>query len=217
MSQLLERPEDLQAFNVLAACGGFSYGDVLGGGGGWAKSVLFAPHLREAFQKFFAAQTLTLGVCNGCQTLAGLAQLIPDAHDWPMFVQNDSQRFEARTSLVQIASDTRSPWLSEMAGSVLPVALAHGEGRAECGATLPANVALRYVDNHHRVTEDYPANPNGSPNGIAGVTAAQGRVVALMPHPERVIRAVHNSWVDPSWGEDGPWMRLFRNARVALG
>jgi len=223
MSQLLQAPEQLAQFNVLAACGGFSYGDVLGGGGGWAKSILFAPRLRDAFAGYFARSTLTLGVCNGCQMLAGLAELIPQAEDWPMFVQNSSQRFEARTSLVQIASDTTSPWLSGMAGSVLPVALAHGEGRAEyrqaSGAVTKATpgAVLRYVDNHHQVTQSYPANPNGSPAGVAGVSAADGRVIALMPHPERVVRSVQNSWVDESWGEDGPWLRLFRNARVALG
>ena len=223
MSQLLDAPEQLARFNVLAACGGFSYGDVLGGGGGWAKSILFAPQLRAAFQDYFQRSTLTLGVCNGCQMLAGLAELIPQAEGWPMFVQNRSQRFEARTSLVQIADDSTSPWFSGMAGSVLPVALAHGEGRAEYRShggvesqTTPAAV-LRYVDNHHQVTQSYPQNPNGSPAGVAGVAAADGRVIALMPHPERVFRSVQNSWVDEHWGDDGPWLRLFRNARVALG
>ena len=217
MSQLIAAPAQLAQFNVLAVCGGFSYGDVLGAGGGWAKSILFEAQLRDAFATFFARTTLTLGVCNGCQMLANIAELIPQAQDWPRFVQNRSQRFEARTTLVQIPRDVESPWLNAMAGSVLPVALAHGEGRAECAQDPPRSVALRYVDNHHRVTETYPANPNGSPAGIAGVSAANGRVLAVMPHPERVFRRVQNSWADESWGEDGPWLRLFRNARVELG
>jgi phosphoribosylformylglycinamidine synthase len=223
MSDLLERRRTLDEFRVLVACGGFSYGDVLGGGGGWAKSILYHPEIRDAFSAFFAADTLSLGVCNGCQMFAQLKELIPGAANWPRFVRNRSEQFEARTSLVRINS-VRSPWLEQMAGSVLSIAVAHGEGRAEFASaanlaslTAANNVALQFVDNHMRVAGTYPANPNGSVDGIAGVVSADGRVFALMPHPERVFRTVNNSWHPGDWGEDGPWVRLFRNARVALG
>jgi phosphoribosylformylglycinamidine synthase len=223
MSDLLSGSTTLAEFPVLAACGGFSYGDVLGGGGGWAKSILFHEQIREQFQAFFAADTLTLGVCNGCQMLANLSALIPGAGHWPRFVRNRSEQFEARSSLVRVEGDA-TPWLEGMSGSVIPIALAHGEGRAEFADDADQDrlrssdaVVLRYVDNAHRTTLHYPANPNGSPEGLAGVIGAEGRVLAMMPHPERVYRAVQNSWSDPAWGEDGPWLRLFRNARVALG
>ncbi len=223
MSDLLERRRTLEEFRVLVACGGFSYGDVLGGGGGWAKSILYHPEIRDAFSAFFAADTLSLGVCNGCQMFAQLKALIPGAADWPRFVRNRSEQFEARTSLVRV-NPVASPWLAGMAGSVLPIAVAHGEGRAEfdSAADLPSltagnGIALQFVDNHVRVANTYPANPNGSVDGVAGVISRDGRVFALMPHPERVFRAVNNSWHPDAWGEDGPWVRLFRNARVALG
>ena len=223
MTDLLSGARNLLDFPVLAACGGFSYGDVLGGGGGWAKSILHHAAVRDAFAAFFAADRLVLGVCNGCQMLAQLKGLIPGAAPWPRFVRNRSEQFEGRTVLVYI-NDCGSPWLDGMVGSVLPVPVAHGEGRAEFDnaegfARLQAAnaVAAQYVDNHHRVTETYPANPNGAVQGLAGLTAAAGRVLTLMPHPERVFRTCQNSWVDPSWGEDGPWLRLFRNARRALG
>ena len=214
MSDLITRPDRLDEYSILVACGGFSYGDVLGGGGGWAKSILFDGRVRSAFERFFARDTLALGVCNGCQMFAQLRELVPGAEGWPRFVTNASQQFEGRTCLVQIEGE--SPWYSGMQGSVLPVAVAHGEGYAELQEGREPDVALRYVDNHHRVTEHYPENPNGSPQGIAGLTAADGRVLIMMPHPERVFRASQNAWQDPAWGEDGPWMRLFRNARVAL-
>ena len=223
MTELLSGAVNLLDFPVLAACGGFSYGDVLGGGGGWAKSILYHEAVRDAFAAFFAADRLVLGVCNGCQMLAQLKTLIPDAAPWPRFVYNRSEQFEGRTVLVRI-NDCASPWLDGMAGSVLPVPVAHGEGRAEFDdaegfARLQAAnaVAAQYVDNRHLVTETYPANPNGTVQGLAGLTAAKGRVLSLMPHPERVFRTCQNSWADPSWGEDGPWLRLFRNARRACG
>ena len=223
MSDVLEGRRALDEFNVLVACGGFSYGDVLGGGGGWAKSILYHARVRDAFAEFFAADTLALGVCNGCQMFAQLKDLIPGAAQWPRFVRNRSEQFEGRSSLVRINA-VASPWLAGMAGSVLPIAVAHGEGRAEFDAPADAaalhrdrRVALQFVDGDHRVAERYPANPNGSLDGIAGVVNANGHVLALMPHPERVFRAVNNSWRPDEWGEDGPWVRLFRNARVALG
>ena len=216
MSDLLANPQALDDYGALVACGGFSYGDVLGGGGGWAKSILFDDPLRMAFERFFVRDTLALGVCNGCQMFAQLKTLVPGAANWPRFVTNASQQFEGRTSLVRIES-SNSPWLSDMSGSVLPVAVAHGEGFAEVTAGTPQDTVLRYVDNHHQVTQTYPANPNGSPDGIAGLTAAEGRVLIMMPHPERVFRASQNAWCDPAWTEDGPWLRMFRNARVQLG
>ena len=222
MSDLFADPDLLARFQALAACGGFSYGDVLGGGGGWAKSILFEPRLRDAFAAYFARDTLTLGVCNGCQMLAELKALVPGAELWPRFVGNRSERFEARTVQVRI-NDVASPWLDGMAGALLPVPVAHGEGRAEFddgaafGDLVAANaVALQYTDANGTPTERYPRNPSGSVEGLAGVTGASGRALILMPHPERVFRAVQNSWRDGSWGEDGPWLRLFRNARAAL-
>ena len=224
MSDLFANPDALAGFRVLAACGGFSYGDVLGGGGGWAKSILFAAPLRAAFVAFFARpDTLALGVCNGCQMFAALRELIPEASGWPRWVRNRSERFEARTVLVA-ARAGNSPWLAGMDGALLPVPVAHGEGRPDFDrggsfARLAAagQVALQYAQPSGAPAERYPANPNGAEQGLAGVTAAGGRVLATMPHPERVFRAVQNSWMAPGWGEDGPWLRLFRNARVAVG
>ena len=223
MTDLFANPELLRDFQALAACGGFSYGDVLGGGGGWAKSILFAPNVRDAFANFFERDTLALGVCNGCQMFTGIKELIPDSAHWPRFVGNRSERFEARTVLVRVA-ETDSPWLTGMAGALLPVPVAHGEGRAEFDANDgladlfdQQAVALQYADADGAPTDRYPLNPNGAEQGLAGIVAANGRVLATMPHPERVFRAVQNSWQHESWGEDGPWLRLFRNARVALG
>jgi phosphoribosylformylglycinamidine synthase len=223
MSDLLSGATTLAEFPVLAACGGFSYGDVLGGGGGWAKSILFHEAIREQFLAFFAADTLTLGVCNGCQMLANLSELIPGAGHWPRFVRNRSEQFEARSGLVRVEGGA-TPWLEGMSGSVMPIVLAHGEGRAEFADDLDQDrlramdsVVLRYVDNTYQTASSYPANANGSPEGLAAISAADGRVLAMMPHPERVYRAIQNSWRDPAWQEDGPWLRLFRNARVALG
>ena len=176
--------------------------------------------MRDQFAAFFAADTLALGICNGCQMLSQLHSLIPEADHWPVFVRNRSEQFEGRTVLVQV-QDNASPWLTGMAGSVMPVAVAHGEGRPEFRGTNSAEqaapqVALRYVDANHAVAQRYPDNPNGAPQGIAGLTAAQGRVLTMMPHPERVYRSIQNVWQHPDWQEDGPWLRLFRNARSWL-
>jgi phosphoribosylformylglycinamidine synthase len=218
MSDLLEGRAGLQGFRGLVACGGFSYGDVLGAGEGWAKSILFHPRARDAFQAFFhRADTFALGVCNGCQMLSNLHELIPGADHWPRFVRNRSEQFEARFVLTEVMPSP-SILLHGMAGSRIPVAVAHGEGRAEFRdpdhlAAAAAAVSLRYVENDGGVAERYPANPNGSPQGITGLTSADGRVTIMMPHPERVFRTVQNSWHPDGWGEDAPWMRLFRNAR----
>jgi phosphoribosylformylglycinamidine synthase len=225
MSDVLNGDVQISQFPALVACGGFSYGDVLGGGGGWAKSILFHDSVRESFADFFARDRLALGVCNGCQMMAALEDIIPGSGHWPRFVRNRSEQFEGRTVLVRI-NDSCSPWLNGMSGSVVPVAVAHGEGRAEFASeeqrrkfwrVQTPNVCLQYVDNHHAVTEHYPANPNGADRGLAGISAAEGRVLIMMPHPERVFRSYQNAWRDSAWGEDGPWLRLFRNARVALG
>ncbi|EAX4683664.1 phosphoribosylformylglycinamidine synthase, partial [Salmonella enterica] len=224
MSDLLGGRIGLGNFHALVACGGFSYGDVLGAGEGWAKSILFNHRVRDEFETFFhRPQTLALGVCNGCQMMSNLRELIPGSELWPRFVRNHSDRFEARFSLVEV---TQSPslLLQGMVGSQMPIAVSHGEGRVEVRddahlAALESKglVALRYVDNFGKVTETYPANPNGSPNGITAVTTENGRVTIMMPHPERVFRTVANSWHPENWGEDSPWMRIFRNARKQLG
>ncbi|MHA1102311.1 phosphoribosylformylglycinamidine synthase [Kosakonia cowanii] len=224
MSDLLAGRSGLDNVHALVACGGFSYGDVLGAGEGWAKSILFNERVRDEFETFFhRPQTLALGVCNGCQMMSNLRELIPGSELWPRFVRNHSDRFEARFSLVEV---TQSPslLLNGMVGSHMPIAVSHGEGRVEVRdaaqlAQLESKglVALRYVDNSGSVTERYPANPNGSPNGITAVTSESGRVTIMMPHPERVFRTVANSWHPENWGEDSPWMRIFRNARKQLG
>ncbi len=222
MTDLIERRGTLSGFNGLVACGGFSYGDVLGAGEGWAKSILFNARVRALFEAWFAeASRFTLGVCNGCQMLAALAELIPGTAHWPRFRRNRSEQFEGRLSLVEVVG-TNSPFFAGMAGSVLPIAVAHGEGRAQFAsaadeAAANARVALRYVDNRGRVATTYPANPNGSPLGAAGFTSDDGRVTILMPHPERVYRTVQNSWHPATAGEDSGWMRIFRNARVWVG
>lgn len=224
MSDILSGRIKLEEFQSLVACGGFSYGDVLGAGEGWAKSILFNDNAREQFQRFFErGDTLSLGVCNGCQMMSNLRDLIPGADLWPRFVRNHSERFEARFSLVQV-QESPSAFFAGMAGSVMPIAVSHGEGRVEVRdaahlSALQASglVGLRFVDNRGQVTEQYPANPNGSPDGITAVTTTDGRATIMMPHPERVFRTVANSWHPDNWGEDGAWMRMFRNARVRLG
>lgn len=224
MSDILEGRVSLETFKGLVACGGFSYGDVLGAGGGWAKSILFNPRAREQFSAFFERDdSFSLGVCNGCQMLAQLKDLIPGAEAWPRFVRNESEQFEARVSMVQV-EESPSILLAGMEGSRLPIAVAHGEGRAEFRDSAhlrslqgSGQVALRFLDNHGQVTTRYPANPNGSPSGITGLTTPDGRVTIMMPHPERVVRAVTNSWRPAEWTKDGAWMRLFRNARTWLG
>ncbi|MCG7591132.1 MULTISPECIES: phosphoribosylformylglycinamidine synthase [Halomonadaceae] len=224
MSDILEGRVSLEEFKGLVACGGFSYGDVLGAGGGWAKSVLFNERAREQFEAFFTRDdSFSLGVCNGCQMLSQLKTLIPGAESWPDFVRNESEQFEARVSMVRVEKSP-SILLAGMEGSKLPIAVAHGEGRAEFRDTAhlrsmqsSSQIALRYIDNYGQVTTRYPANPNGSPSGITGLTTPDGRVTIMMPHPERVTRAVTNSWRPAEWTDDGAWLRLFRNARVWLG
>jgi phosphoribosylformylglycinamidine synthase len=221
MTDLIAGRVTLERFRGLVACGGFSYGDVLGAGEGWAKSILFNPALREQFAAFFARpDTFSLGVCNGCQMMSALRPLVPGAEHWPRFVRNRSEQFEGRVALVEVLP-TPSIFHRGMEGSVLPIAVAHGEGRAEFADAEAERrcldsglVSLRWVDNHGRVATAYPANPNGSPAGITGLTTADGRATILMPHPERVFRTVQNSWHPADWGEDGGWMRMFRNARV---
>ncbi len=221
MSDILAGRVDLAEFKGLVACGGFSYGDVLGAGEGWAKSILFNARARDAFQAYFERKdNFALGVCNGCQMMSNLHELIPGSEAWPHFVRNRSEQFEARVAMVQV-QESPSIFLRGMAGSRLPIAIAHGEGHAEfeseealLEADLSGCVALRFVDNHGKVTERYPANPNGSPRGITGLSSRDGRVTIMMPHPERVFRAVQNSWHPDEWREDGGWLRMFRNARV---
>jgi phosphoribosylformylglycinamidine synthase len=223
MSDLVSKRKQLSDFKGLVACGGFSYGDVLGAGEGWAKSVLYNNYLRDMFAEYFAnTNTFSLGVCNGCQMLSNLKTLIPGAEHWAHFVQNKSARFEARAAMVEI-QESPSVFFQGMQGSRMPIAVSHGEGRAEFSQSNQlANleqlklVSMRFVDNYGKVSEQYPANPNGSVNGITGLTSTDGRATIMMPHPERVFRAVTNSWRDPSWQEDSPWMRMFRNARVFL-
>ncbi|MGJ8689658.1 MAG: phosphoribosylformylglycinamidine synthase [Gammaproteobacteria bacterium] len=224
MTDLLSGRVSLDKFNALVACGGFSYGDVLGAGGGWAKTILHNDKMRAAFAQFFEREsTVSLGVCNGCQMLSLLHELIPGAEHWPRFVRNESEQFEGRTSLVTVAKSA-SVFLQGMEGSRFPIAVAHGEGRAEFRSDVDQKramesqlLALNYVDNYGQATERYPQNPNGSPMGIAGMCSSDGRVTIMMPHPERVTRAVQNSYSPKDWQEDAPSLRMFRNARVWLG
>ena len=224
MTDLIAGRRELGSFQGLVACGGFSYGDVLGAGEGWAKSILFNAALREQFSGFFARpDTFSLGVCNGCQMMSALASIIPGTAHWPRFVRNRSEQFEGRLSLVEILP-TPSLMFAGMSGSVLPIAVSHGEGRAEfaglaaqqaCDAS--GTVALRYVDRPGVIATQYPANPNGSPRGLAALCSMDGRVTIAMPHPERVFRRVQNSWLPERDGEYSGWMRMFRNARAWLG
>jgi len=217
MSDLETGRETLDGFQGLAVCGGFSFGDVLGAGRGWAQAIRFHPELAERFQRFFEnRQRFALGVCNGCQVLAALAGLIPGTGHWPRFVANRSRQFEARLSQVEIV-ESPSILLAGMHGARLPVVTSHGEGRAAFqrpGDAARAPVALRYVDGHGQVTERYPDNPNGSPAGITGLCNADGRVTIMMPHPERLLRAVNYSWAPAAWGDWSPWTRMFENARA---
>jgi len=224
MTDVLSGDVALADFKGMVACGGFSYGDVLGAGEGWAKSILFNSRARDAFQAFFErGDTFSLGVCNGCQMLSNLRDLIPGADQWPRFVQNRSERFEARFVSLKVEKSP-SILFEGMEGGVIPVAVAHGEGRAEFADTLAAEtcsasglVSARYVDNAHAITEVYPLNPNGSPFGITSLTSADGRATIMMPHPERVFRTAQMSWAPSDWGEDSPWMRFFRNGRKWVG
>ncbi|WAJ71520.1 phosphoribosylformylglycinamidine synthase [Catenovulum adriaticum] len=224
MSDILSGRITLDQFQGLVACGGFSYGDVLGAGEGWAKSILFNDRARDQFQGFFERDSsFALGVCNGCQMLSTLKELIPGSSHWPRFVRNNSERFEARFSMVEVQK-SNSIFFNGMEGSKMGIAVSHGEGRAEFAnadalstAENSGTVALRYVNNYGDVTSQYPANPNGSPNGITSLTSTDGRVTIMMPHPERVFRTVANSWHPDDWKEDSPWVRMFRNARVFAG
>lgn len=220
MTDLFSQRVSLKEFDVLAACGGFSYGDVLGGGGGWAKSILFNELVRDQFEDFFSRKdTLALGVCNGCQMMVQLRELIPGSNDWPLILRNASDRFEARTIQVKIRKSS-SVWLSGMADSQMPIPVAHGEGRVEFPTTTEQilqeteELVMQYVDGSGEPTMKYPLNPNGSVNGVAGFTSNNGNVLAMMPHPERVFRTVQNSWYDPEHRdrEFGPWFQVFRNA-----
>jgi len=221
MTDILTGRDDLSDCHGMVACGGFSYGDVLGAGAGWAKSILYNPRARDVFAGFFErADTFGLGVCNGCQMLSGLAGLIPGADAWPHFVRNQSEQFEARFVMVEVMPSA-SLFLSGMEGSRMPIAVAHGEGRVvHRDDVLPeatnALAALRYVDHYARATESYPLNPNGSLGGLTGFTNQDGRFTIMMPHPERVFRSIQHSWYPEAWGEEGPWLRLFRNARAWL-
>ena len=219
MTDIIHGRVSLRDFTGLVACGGFSYGDVLGAGGGWAKSILFNPRARNEFAAFFQRpDTFGLGVCNGCQMMSGLKEIIPGAEHWPRFMRNTSEQFEARVAMVEVQKSP-SIFFTGMEGSRMPVAVAHGEGRAEFSidpqAALDAQaVALCYVDNYGALTTDFPANPNGSPLGITGLTTNDGRFTIMMPHPERCFRTLQNSWHPDDWSEYGAWMRMFRNARV---
>ncbi len=223
MSDIIAGRAVLDEFQLLAACGGFSYGDVLGAGGGWANSILYNARASDQFARYFSrADGLTLGVCNGCQMLARIQSLIPGTDDWPQFVANRSERFEARLVMSEIMPST-SKLLNGMEGSRIPIAVAHGEGqavypnaRAQERAIAAKQICLRFIDTDGQAADRYPANPNGSPGGITGLASTDGRVTIMMPHPERLIRSVQHSWRPSEWGEDGAWLRMFRNARFAL-
>jgi len=220
MTDLIAGRRSLAEFAGIVACGGFSYGDVLGAGEGWAKSILFHEAVRAEFQRFFArADGFALGICNGCQMFAALKEIIPGTEHWPRFVQNRSEQYEARFALVEVLPSP-SVLLDGMAGSVLPIAVSHGEGRAEFAASVAAAacadsglVGLRYVNGDRSVAATYPANPSGTPRAIAALCNADGRVTITMPHPERSFRYLQNSWRPRAAGEYSGWMRLFRNAR----
>jgi phosphoribosylformylglycinamidine synthase len=220
MSDILSGRISLADFTGLAACGGFSYGDVLGAGGGWAKSILFNPRARDQFAAFFErADTFALGVCNGCQMMSQLHDLIPGAAAWPRFERNLSEQFEARFALVEVLASP-SIFFADMAGSVMPIAVSHGEGRVQYrdpAHAAQAQATLRYVDHRGAPTETYPLNPNGSPGGLTGFTTDDGRFSILMPHPERVFRAAQLSWKPDDMSGNAPWLRMFRNARRAVG
>jgi phosphoribosylformylglycinamidine synthase len=223
MSDIHAARVSLDNFQGIAACGGFSYGDVLGAGEGWAKSVIYSARAYDEFSAFFnRSDSFGLGICNGCQMMSNLYTLIPGAMNWPRFVRNQSEQFEARVSMVEVL-DSPSLFLDGMQGSMIPIVVSHGEGmleqRSDDGQTLPAkgNACLRYVDQNGQASEYYPINPNGSALGLNGFTSDDGRFTIMMPHPERIFRSIQNSWQSPDWGEYSPWMRIFRNARKWLG
>ena len=220
MTDLLEGKKTLNDYVGLVACGGFSYGDVLGAGGGWSKSILFNKVANEEFKEFFnRSNTFSLGVCNGCQMLSQLKDIIPGAEHWPRFVANLSEQFEARLNMVEVLNN-KSLFLSGMQGSIIPIVTSHGEGRVEYQnesdeeiLTKDHLMAIRYVDNLGKPATKYPANPNGSSLGAAGFTSVDGRSTIIMPHPERVLRTVQHSWAPKEWGEYGPWLKMFSNVR----
>jgi phosphoribosylformylglycinamidine synthase len=220
MSDIISGRVKLADFKGVAACGGFSYGDVLGAGEGWAKSILFNPRARDEFEAFFKRNdTFALGVCNGCQMMSNLHEIIPGAENWAHFGRNQSEQFEARFVMVEV-QPSPSILFDGMAGSRMPIVVSHGEGYADFGSSKKqkaALVTLRYVDHAGRATETYPLNPNGSPQGITGLTTGDGRFSIMMPHPERVFRAVQNSWHPSDWQENGAWLRMFQNARKWVG
>ena len=222
MTDLISDRRSLSEFQALAACGGFSYGDVLGAGNGWASSILYNSKLKEQFNVFFNnSDVLALGVCNGCQMMSHLSEIIPGSELWPKFVRNTSEQFEARLVNVKV-SKSESLLLKGMEGSVIPVAVAHGEGRLDasteqCEQLIASNISvMSYVNSQGQPTEMYPLNPNGSLLGITALTNVDGRFTIMMPHPERLFRTVQYSWHLENWHEDGPWMRMFRNARIAI-
>jgi phosphoribosylformylglycinamidine synthase len=220
MSDLIAGRARLSDFAGMIAVGGFSYGDVLGAGEGWAKTILFNDMLREQFGAFFSrSDSFALGICNGCQMMSNLQSIIPGAEHWPKFTRNRSEQFEARFTMVEIP-ESPSIFFEGMAGLRTPIVVSHGEGFADFsrqGDIGQVLVAMRYIDNYGLPTEAYPFNPNGSPHGITSVTTGDGRFTVLMPHAERVFRTVQHSWYPESWGEDSPWMRMFRNARRWVG
>jgi phosphoribosylformylglycinamidine synthase len=220
MSDLIAGRTTLDDFKGLIAVGGFSYGDVLGAGEGWAKTILFNHAMSDQFAGFFErGDTFSLGICNGCQMLSNLKSIIPGASAWPQFTRNKSEQFEARLAMVEVA-DSPSIFLRGMAGSRAPIVVSHGEGYADFSQTgdrKRALVALRFVDNRGVATESYPSNPNGSPDGVTAVTSEDGRCTAIMPHGERMFRTVLQSWHPSDAGPDAPWMRMFRNARQWVG
>jgi len=218
MQDLIDNRIKLNSFNGLVACGGFSYGDVLGAGGGWAKTILYNDKLSKMFEDFFKrTDTVALGVCNGCQMMSQLRDLIPGASSWPDFLRNQSEQFEARLVMVEIM-ESPSVFLKEMTGSKIPVVVAHGEGRVTTSSTeTQSNAAMRYIDNSGKMTEIYPLNPNSSVNGLTGFTNEDGRITIMMPHPERVFLSKQYSWLPSHWNNEyGPWMKLFLNARTWL-
>ena len=210
----------LNQFQGFIACGGFTYGDTLGAGEGWARSILFNPTLSDQFNAFFAHKdTFALGVCNGCQMMAALSPIIPGAQDWPKFTRNRGEQFEARLSLVEVL-ESPSIFFTGMAGSRIPIAVSHGEGFADFsqrGNAAKVCRALRFVDHKGHPTERYPFNPNGSPGGLTSVTTPDGRFTVVMPHPERVFRNIQMSWTSGDRSATSPWMRIFQNARQSLG
>ncbi|MCK5487696.1 MAG: phosphoribosylformylglycinamidine synthase subunit PurQ, partial [Desulfobacterales bacterium] len=220
MSDIIDGRHSLNDFQGLVACGGFSYGDVLGAGGGWAKTILHNNAMRDEFETFFnRPDSFALGVCNGCQMMSHLKDLIPGASHWPQFERNLSEQFEARFTMVEI-QPSASMLFDGMVGSRMPIAVAHGEGQVNFVTDALSQqvqndslVSMKYVDNLGNATEKYPYNPNGSVAGITGLTTKDGRFNIMMPHPERLFRTVQHSWHPDEWGKDGPWLRLFRNAR----